>query len=75
VKMGSCVFDLAANRLYDANGNETPLTHGIRSAEDFRPAPRPRAQPAAAPEPDPQSKRSSVRPQHRPPDHAPPPKN
>src|SRR5262245_55404919 len=27
VKMGSCVLDLAAHRLYDADGNETPLTN------------------------------------------------
>ena len=27
VKMGLCVLDLAAHRLYDAKGNETPLTN------------------------------------------------
>src|SRR5262249_17747571 len=27
VKMGSCVLDLAAHRLYDANGHETHLTN------------------------------------------------
>jgi two-component system OmpR family response regulator len=26
VRMGTCVLDLAAHRLYDADGNETPLT-------------------------------------------------
>jgi DNA-binding response OmpR family regulator len=27
VKMGTCLLDLAAHRLYDAGGNETPLTN------------------------------------------------
>jgi two-component system OmpR family response regulator len=26
VKMGACTLDLAAHRLYDANGNDVPLT-------------------------------------------------